>query len=254
MAKNKSGAIKAKKSAWSTFSIWWGVLVFGLIIPLALILFYVADYSVYVEELPKHIQGLGNEKIQTVEAYREAVKNGVLSGADIYQGGMLGLTDMLFVKNGMSWADVETVAEICLGAGIVCFVLAVFNLVRKIACAKKTSYEFSNNTLILKKGRLFASAEEIRRLAFFPGMSVSVKQGLKGRLLGYGDVVVSMGLGEAGEVVMAGVKRPRRLKKKIARAIKTNCVANPYMHNPYMNMPYAMPPHTYTFNYPANNG
>lgn len=254
MAKNKNGSITAKKSAWSSFSIWWGVLVFSLAIPLVLILFYLEDYSVYVEGLSKHIQNLGKENIQTVDAYKEAVKNNLLVGAEVYQGGMFGLSNTLFIDISVSWENLEKIAEICLGLGIACFVLAVFNLVRNIVCAKKTSYEFSNNALIFKKGRLFASAEEIRRLAFFPGMSVYVKQGLKGRLLGYGDVVVSMGFGEAGEVVMSGVKKPRRLKKKLARAIKNNCVINPYMNNPYMNMAYAMPPHTYTINYPQNNG
>ncbi len=248
MAKKQIGEITAKKSAWSNFSIWWGVLVFGLIIPLFLILFYLEDYCVYAEGLPKYIENLGWDSVKTVEEYKKAAQNNTL-GANVYQGGLFGLANTLFIQMDVSWADLEKIAEICLGVGIVCFILALYNILYKIVCAKKTSYEINGSLVIFKKGRLFASAEEIRRFVFFPGMSVYVKQGFKGKLFGYGDVVISMGLGEAGEVVMTGVKRPRRLKKKIARVIKSNCIINPYM-----NMAYAMPPHIYTMNYPQNNG
>ena len=250
MAKKQQSGITAKKSAWSSFSIWWGLLVFCVAIPLFLILFYFEDYSVYVNGLNGHIQSLGREGIQTPDAYKNAVRNNLLFGAEIYKGGMFGLAAKLYIDADMSLDTLEVVAETCLGVGIVCLALAVFSLIRNIVCAKKTSYEFQNNVLILKKGRLFSSAEELRRLVLLPGMSVFVKQDLKGKLLGYGDVIVSMGLGEAGEVVMTGVKKPRKIKKKIARIMKTQCMVNPYMFSPYMMMPYAMPPHTYINNHP----
>ncbi len=247
MAKKQETTIKAKKSAWSSFSIWWGVLVFCLLIPVLLIVYYTQDYTVYMQGLREHIETLGKAEIQTFGDYKKALANNALIGAEIYNGkgsifGMIKLTKKFFIDMDMSAEEVETLAEIILAVGIVCIILAVCSLVKRIASAKRTSYEFSHNCVIIREGRLFKNKEEIRRLVFLPGMSVSVRQNFKGKIFSYGDVVLSMGHGEAGEVVMQGVKRPRKLKKKLARAIRENCVIMPYM-----NPTYAMPPQMVTY-------
>ncbi len=108
----------------------------------------------------------------------------------------------------------ETLGEIALIVGIICavvsFIVTVVWTIVAIYRAKQVSYEFCGNTLIVKEGAVFSGATENRRMHFFPGMSVSVKQSLKGKIFNYGDVVVSMGVGQAGQIILQGIKNPKK--------------------------------------------
>ena len=61
MAKKKkqqlnNGRVVVKKSGWSVFSIFWGVLVFGLLIP-ALLIAVCLDIDTYKKEVWAHVEG-----------------------------------------------------------------------------------------------------------------------------------------------------------------------------------------------------
>lgn len=97
------------------------------------------------------------------------------------------------------------------------FVVTLVCTIVSIYRAKQISYEFYGNTVVIKEGTVFSGAEENRRIFFFPGMSISVKQSLKGKIFNYGNVVVSMGIGAAGQIVMEGIKKPKQAKEVLSK-------------------------------------
>ena len=48
-------------------------------------------------------------------------------------------------------------------------------------------------------------------------MNISVKQTFKGKIFNYGDVVVSMGIGQAGQIVMEGIKNPKEAGRVLSK-------------------------------------
>lgn len=108
----------------------------------------------------------------------------------------------------------EEMGDVIIIAGIVLavlfFIVTLIWTIVAIYRAKQYSYEFYGNTLIIKEGAVFSGATENRRMHFFPGMNVSVKQTFKGKIFNYGDVVVSMGIGQAGQIVMERIKNPKK--------------------------------------------
>ena len=85
----------------------------------------------------------------------------------------------------------------------------------KVWAAKLVYYEIQNRMLVEKRARLlFLGKDEVCKTVFLPaGMVVGIRQGLKGFLFNYGDVIISMGVGGDSQIVLRGVKRPRKVKK-----------------------------------------
>lgn len=119
----------------------------------------------------------------------------------------------LFMKEELG----DVIFFVGIGAAVCSFVITVICTAVAIYRAKQVSYEFYGNTVVIKDGAVFSGAEENRRLFFFPGMSISVKQSLKGKIFGYGNVVVSMGIGAAGQIVMEGIKKPKQAKEILSK-------------------------------------
>ena len=126
---------------------------------------------------------------------------------------------------------------IALVAGLVSAVITFIILFVKFVCVKKTSWTFYDGAVVYKEGRIFYTEERTRDMEFFPGMSVSVRRSLKGKLFGYGEVVISNGAGEAGEIVMAGAKKPMKVQKLLRKLITTACTRTANMMSPYKMYP-----------------
>ena len=73
-----------------------------------------------------------------------------------------------------------------------------------------TEYGLTNNRIITKTGIISRSTEEMKLSKI---ETVEIKQGILGRILGYGNVVIS-GTGSSN-VIIAKVSNPIYVKKKI---------------------------------------
>lgn len=151
---------------------------------------------------------------------------------------------LLYIKgiNGLLNTNFEAQKEdlykmIALGVAVASFVITLIILFVKLVCVKKTSWTFYDGAVIYKKGRIFYTEENTRDMEFFPGMSVSVRRTLKGKLFNYGEVVVSNGAGEAGEIVMTGVKRPKKVQKLLRNMLAMCCTRTANMMSPYKMYP-----------------
>ena len=140
---------------------------------------------------------------------------------------VLPVVGVLFMKETM----------LLLIAGAATAVITLIILIIKKIIVKKTAWTFYSGAVIYRKGRVFYTEENTRDMEFFPGMSVSVRRTIKGKLLGYGDVVLSNGAGEAGEIVMLGVKRPKKVQKLLREMITANCTYTANMMSPYKMYP-----------------
>lgn len=190
---------KSKKSAWSAFSIW-TVLFFGIIIPVIFILVPTLLYTILLE--PYNTGTISEDLVGIAETVK----------------GIVGSIKEMLVGLGLVTVEVKTFGIMagCIIGGT-SFLLTVIITWVKIHRAKQTTYEFYDRTLVIKEGGIFTKGEENRRIFLMPGMSVSMKRTLKGKLFGYGDVVLSMGLGVAGEVVMENVKKPKKAKAILSK-------------------------------------
>lgn len=140
---------------------------------------------------------------------------------------VLPVVGVLFMKETM----------LLLIAGAATAVITLIILIIKKIIVKKTAWMFYSGAVIYRKGRVFYTEENTRDMEFFPGMSVSVRRTIKGKLFGYGDVVLSNGAGEAGEIVMLGVKRPKKVQKLLREMITANCAYTANMMSPYKMYP-----------------
>ena len=131
----------------------------------------------------------------------------------------------------------EEYKMIILAGAIVSFVLTFIILFVKFICVKKTSWTFYDGAVIYKKGRIFYTEEKTRDMEYFPGMSVSVHRTLKGKIFSYGEIVIANGAGEAGEIVMAGAKRPRKVQKLLRNMLAMCCTRTANMMSPYKMYP-----------------
>ena len=268
----KENAMVVKKNYWSTISIWWAILVFLIAIPVVLIGFVMLDYNPYMEgvveykplveyaekleleqeeairkqfeTLVEDLQESQQEELNldldievepTFELYIEGVKKGEITKE--YNGGMFGITTMLVSKMDMSFKTLELIKTGAFVLGGLVFSITFIYLFAKLICAKKTSWTFYDGAVIYKKGRIFYTEENTRDMEFFPGMSVSIRRSLKGKLFGYGDVILSNGAGEAGEIIMAGVKRPRKAQKELRELLAMACTRTANMMSPYKMYP-----------------
>ena len=134
-------------------------------------------------------------------------------------------------KNESSYGMIAMIAGLAVAA------LTLVVLVVKLICTKKTAWTFYDGAVIYKKGRIFYTEENTRDMEFFPGMSVSIRRTLKGKICGYGDVVISNGAGEAGEIIMAGVKRPKKAQKELRALLAMACTRTANKMSPYKMYP-----------------
>ena len=134
-------------------------------------------------------------------------------------------------KNESSYGMIAMIAGLAVAA------LTLVVLVVKLICTKKTAWTFYDGAVIYKKGKIFYTEEATRDMEFFPGMSVSVRRTLKGKLCSYGDVIVSNGAGEAGEIVMLGVKKPKKVQKALRNLLAMACTRTANMMSPYKMYP-----------------
>lgn len=124
-----------------------------------------------------------------------------------------------------------------MAVGAVVHVIDVIVLIVKRIRVKRTSWSFYDGAVVYKKGRVFFSEELTRDMEYFPGMSISVRRSLKGKIFHYGDIVISNGAGEAGEIVMRGVKRPNKARKLISQMMVACCTRTANMMSPYKMYP-----------------
>ncbi len=100
--------------------------------------------------------------------------------------------------------------------GLLALAFVIFDIILwKIWAAKLVYYEIQNRMLVEKRARLlFLGNDEVCKTVFLPaGMVVGIRQGLKGFFFNYGDVIISLGVGGDSQIVLTGVKRPRKVKK-----------------------------------------
>jgi peptidoglycan hydrolase CwlO-like protein len=131
----------------------------------------------------------------------------------------------------------ENIAITCLIIGIVIFAFVALVQLIRVIIAKKTAWTFYDGAVVYKKGRIFSAEETTRDMEFFPGMTVSIRRTLRGKLLSYGDVIVSNGAGEAGEIVMLAVKKPKKVQKLLRNMIAMACTRTANMMSPYKMYP-----------------
>ena len=138
---------------------------------------------------------------------------------------------------GFIVSKMDSAYSIAMIAGLAVAALTFVVLVVKLICTKKTAWTFYDGAVIYKKGKIFYTEEATRDMEFFPGMSVSVRRTLKGKLCSYGDVVISNGAGEAGEIVMLGVKKPKKVQKALRNLLAMACTRTANMMSPYKMYP-----------------
>ena len=139
-------------------------------------------------------------------------------------GVLVGLTGVNnFLGTNFSTEQDSLFSIVALGAGAGSFVISFIALFVKFVCVRKTTWTFYDGAVIYKKGRIFYTEENTRDMEFFPGMSVSVRRSIKGKIFKYGEVVISNGAGEAGEIVMAGAKKPKKVQKALRQLLAMAC-------------------------------
>ena len=109
--------------------------------------------------------------------------------------------------------------------GLLIFAFIIFDIIMwKVWAAKLVYYEIQNRMLVEKRARLlFLGKDEVCKTIFLPaGMVVGIRQGLKGFLFNYGDVIISMGVGGDSQIVLYGVKRPRKVKKLLSEKFSSS--------------------------------
>lgn len=156
--------------------------------------------------------------------------------------GAFGLTAMLVSDMNVSVGFLNMLPILCYVLAALLAVLTLVIVIIRSYIAKKTSYTLEENVLTIRNATVFTGHEETRKVFYAPGMSVSVKQTLKGSIFNYGDVIVSMGLGNAGEIVMRNVKKPNKAKRILTEQLANlSYIGYPHSSNiPNMcNSPYA---------------
>ena len=136
--------------------------------------------------------------------------------------GLSGVNSML----GMNFeAEQECLINlIAMTVGAASFVITFLSLFVMFVCVKKTTWTFYDGAVIYKKGRVFYTEENTRDMEFFPGMSVSVRRSIKGKFFNYGEVIISNGAGEAGEIVMAGAKPKTAIGKNTKHCMQSGII------------------------------
>jgi hypothetical protein len=138
---------------------------------------------------------------------------------------------------GLSMGMQNPIGLALIAVGALVHVIDVIVLIVKKIRVKKTSWTFYDGAVIYRKGRVFYSEELTRDMEYFPGIAISVRRSLKGKIFKYGEVSISIGAGEAGEIVMAGVKKPKKVQKELRAMVTTACTRTANMMSPYKMYP-----------------
>lgn len=138
---------------------------------------------------------------------------------------------------GLSMGSESSLSLVLIAVGALVHVIDVIVLIVKKIRVKRTSWTFYDGAVIYKKGRVFYTEELTRDMEYFPGMAISVRRSLKGKLFRYGDISLSIGAGEAGEIVMAGAKRPKKVQKELRAMVTAACTRTANMMSPYKMYP-----------------
>lgn len=94
------------------------------------------------------------------------------------------------------------------GLGIIFIIIAIILLLRVYLAVRNSEYFISSHRVYVKYGTFSKTSHEIKNEWI---TSVAVHQGSLGRMLNYGDVVISVP-GYIGTVAMFGVSDPLRVK------------------------------------------
>lgn len=217
MKRKNGSSYTVRGSGFSAFSLF-GFLCFFLIIPGALVLFAMLDCKPYIN---------GDE-------------------------GSFGLTKSL-VNGGKFKADnLKSLCLVCYAVAAAIALLTLIIVLVKVYVERCRTYTFEENVITIKKSTFFTDHEESRKIFYSPGMSISVEQTFKGWIFNYGTITIGMGLGNAGEIVMRNVKRPRKVRKELTKRISTVS----YMGYPHSwNIPnMCNSPYGYGFGFPYFGG
>lgn len=156
------------------------------------------------------------------------------------QGGKLGLATG-FIKSVLnssgSLSAFDTIGWVFFIIAVVIILLVSIVRLRKIIIAKKTAWVFNEGVVVYKTGRIFSSEEVTRDMEYFPGMSVKIRRTVKGKIFNYGDVIITNGAGEAGDIVMTGVKSPKKVRDMLSKVLAQNCTFTANMMSPYKMYP-----------------
>ena len=128
----------------------------------------------------------------------------------------LGPKEKLYAATHYHWAYVMLAFLILLVFGI--FLIGIIIFIDMMIRRYFTEFAITSDRLIVKRGLIWRDVDEV---AIARIESVSVKQDVTGRLLGYGTLTVR-GVG-IGEVVMEYIDRPFAFKRAIATAWQDRC-------------------------------
>ena len=131
----------------------------------------------------------------------------------------------------------DIIGIIALAVGGASFVIDLIGLIIEAICTSRTSWTFYDGSVIYKKGRLFYVEERTYDMEFFPGMAVTARYSIKANFFKYGHLTLSNGAGEAGEIVMTGVKRPKKVQKLLRNLLAMACTRTANMMSPYKMYP-----------------
>ena len=163
--------------------------------------------------------------------------NIIIFGLGLPIGGVLAYFLVDFTKYIKAPGVGEVIGLSIMSVGIAIFAINLLYLIIKAVIVKRTSWIFYDGAVIYKKGRIFYTESYTRDIDFFPGMTVSVQRTIKGKFFRFGDVVVSNGAGEAGEIVMDGAKHPQEVQRLLNELLALCCTRTANMMSPYKMYP-----------------
>ena len=228
---------KSKKSAWGAISIW-KILLFGIILPAALVLgscifktqsdaYLASSSSSESSSVIEEISSIEEDGVITESASVEesapveesaSVEDSASAeaGAGVVENSSSGESaptesSETLIQKLAPFAGITFIA--CCAIAAISFLITLVAMIVAIYRAKQVSFEFYENTVVIHDGLVFSGSAENRTIFFYPGMNISVKQSFKGKFFNYGDVVVSLGIGAVGQIVMEGIKKPNKAKK-----------------------------------------
>jgi len=163
--------------------------------------------------------------------------NIIVFGLGIPVGGVLAYFLVDFTKYIKAPGVGEVLGLSALSLGIAVFAMNLVYLLVKGICVRRTSWTFYDGAIIYKKGRIFYTESTTRDMDFFPGMQVSLQRTIKGKIFCYGDIILTNGAGEVGDVVMNGVKKPQKVQKRLNELLALCCTRTANMMSPYKMYP-----------------
>lgn len=118
-------------------------------------------------------------------------------------------------------------------------IVSIITLIVLIHNAVETTYRWEGNVIVCENAKVFSGMSENKRFIFTPGMTVYIRQSLKGWIFGYGTVCITMGMATAGEFTMEHVKNPKDVKQYLTEYLLQYSYSPAYTSSPYIVNPYA---------------